>query len=78
MDNYLTPCQREFFFNRIYEKEGDTITYACKINNSAIILTDSYLPVSELSLIDGKALKAITLYCREKCSHNHDFTPNAK
>lgn len=73
MDDSLTPCQCEFFFNRTYDKEDDTITYTCKINNSVIVLTGSHLPISELSLMDGKVLEAITLYCRERCSHYHDF-----
>lgn len=73
MDNYLTPCQREFFFNRTYDKEDDTITYTCKINNSAIVLTGSYLPISELSSMDKKVLNSIISYCKEKCSHYRSF-----
>lgn len=73
MDDSLTPCQCEFFFNRTYDKEDDTITYTCKINNSVIVLTGSHLPISELSLMDKKVLGGIIPYCKEKCSHYRSF-----
>lgn len=67
MNDGLKPCQYDFFYNRIYDKQTDVIKYICKKNNSVIALINNSSSIAELCSMDKKVLEAVIPYCKGKC-----------
>lgn len=72
MNDVLKPCQYNFFYNRMYDQDANTIQYLCKKDGSVISLINDCSSIAELCTMDKKVLATIMSYCREKCSYYHN------